>query len=114
MSLGYFPKVIYKKTNVGGYFSIEEGNEKYEFQVGDTLIVAIKKNFDDDRYIISKTIVVNKAETSVLISFSAEETADLPKDEHAIFEIKLISSDGQIKEPVYQEKIYLGGVVIDE
>ena len=115
MGLGFFPRVIYKGSIAGGTFSIVSGNEKYIFSVGDILIAAIKKNFDEDEYIVEKRIVIDEQCTDVPIKFTAEDTSDLPQnDEDGVFEVKLISQDGQINEPVYQEKIRMGGVVINE
>lgn len=114
MSISNFPKVLYKGDSVNTYFYIQEGNGKYTFKVGDIVILAIKKNFEDEDYVLSKKIVINLEGTDLAIKLTPEETENIPIEEHAILEIKLICEDTKTVKTVYQDKIYLRGVVINE
>lgn len=114
MSVSNFPKILYKGDSVNTYFYIQEGSGKYNFKVGDVVILGIKKKLEDDEYVLHKKFIINAEGTDLAIKLTSEETKNIPIEEHAILEIKLICEDTKIIKTVYQDRIYLKGVVINE
>lgn len=116
MSIGCFPKVLYKGDSVSIYFYIEEEQTgaHYNFKIGDKVTLGIKQFVEDEDYIIKKEFVITYEGTELQLRLSPEETQNILEDKYAILEVELTTDNGNIVKTVYQDKIYLKGVVIDE
>lgn len=119
MAIKPFPKELYRGNSVCTAFSTDievDGIEQsYIFKVGDVLEIGIKKKVkDDDNYILHKIFRVTEETDAVQIYLSPEDTKDIPEEQNAILEFKLIYNNGASAKTVYQKKIKLKGVVMDE
>jgi len=117
MAIKEFPKALYKGNSVYTSFGItnKATGEDYEFQVGDIVRVGIKQTLDDDTYLLYKEFTIIEAGTIMPIIFTPEETdAITVTEDKGILEIELVYNEGQSITTVYQEKIRLEGVVINE
>ena len=117
MTIKGFPKALYKGTSVSKEFKIiDKADEStYEFQVGDIVEVGIKTSTTtEENYILYKKLTVTTPGTIVNLIISPEDTENLPENETAILEMKLTYNGGASKKIVYQDKIELKGVVMDE
>lgn len=108
-----FPQAIYKGNSVDIELAIKNGDEDYEFQIGDIVQVGIKRYIGDNEYIIQKEHTISQVETTTQIHLTPEETANIPVCT-AILEVSLKYNDEADYKTVYQENIELKGVVLDE
>lgn len=109
-----FPQAIYKGNSVDIELTIQNGDDNYEFQVGDVVQIGVKRYIGDTEYIITKTKEITQVGTTTQMHISPEETASIPTGIIAILEVKLEYNDGTDSRTVYQENIELKGVVNDE
>lgn len=112
----HFPKALYKGDSINEPFQIKdkEGN-LYEFQVGDVVRVGIKKELTDTEYQIYKDFTITETGNTIMVNFTPEETDALTvTEDKAYLEVRLLYNGGASYATVYQEKIRLEGVVIDE
>jgi hypothetical protein len=119
MAIKPFPKELYRGNSVCTTFSTsieeDEVEQSYIFKVGDVLELGIKEKVkDDENYILHKKFRVTEETDALQIYLSPEETKDIPEELNAILEFKLIYNNGASVKTVYQKKIKLKGVVIDE
>lgn len=108
-----FPQAIYKGNSVDIELTIQNGDEDYEFQIGDIVQVGIKRYIGATEYILLKEHIISQVETTTQIHLSPAETADIPICT-AILELSLKYNDESDYKTVYQENIELKGVVLDE
>lgn len=112
-----FPKALYKGDSIATVFKLKDRKTKddYTFQVGDILQVGIKASLEDTEYQIHKDFTITDSGTEVMVYFTPEETNQLTvTEEAAILEARLIYNNGASRSTLYQEKIRLEGVVVDE
>ena len=117
MSIKSFPKALYKGDSINEPFQIKDKKtgELYEFQVGDVVRVGIKKDLTDEEYQIYKDFTITEPGNTIMINFTPEETDALTiTEDKAYLEVRLLYNGGASYATVYQEKISLEGVVIDE
>lgn len=108
---------LFKGNTFNAVFSIsdKETNKQYTFKIGDLVRVGIKYSVFDEDYIIYKEFKIENECTSINIEFTHEEMEYLPLNSaEAIFEVELVYNHGQKIKTVYQEKVILKGVVINE
>ena len=112
-----FPKALYKGDSINEPFQIKDRTigELYEFQVGDVVRVGIKQNIGDEDYQIYKDFTITDEGDTIMINFTPEEVDKLTATEtKGWLEVRLLYNGGASYSTVYQEKINLEGVVIDE
>lgn len=112
-----FPKALYKGDSVSIIFNLidRKTGEKHTFQVGDIIQVGIKQTLEDTNYQIIKELTITSAGTDVNIYISPQESNDITVTESsAILEVRYIYNGGASRSTVYQDKIRLEGVVVDE
>lgn len=118
MAIKEFPKSLYKGNSVNCVLTIKDtdnGNADYEFQVGDKVRVGIKQSLDDSEYQVYKEFTVTEPGYEMALQLTPEETDKLTVTEvDGILEIELVYNDGASIKTVYQEKIKLEGVVVNE
>lgn len=86
----------------------------YTVQDGDKAQVGIKNNTLDEEYLIKKEITPPVSETYMNVRLSPEETATLPEDADAVFEIMYKYNSEQDQFPIVQFPIKIKGVVNDD
>lgn len=109
-----FPQAIYKGNSVDIELTIQNGDEDYEFQVGDIVQIGVKYFIGASDYILKKEKEITQVDTETQIHISPEETNSIPTGITAILEVKLQYNGGDDCKTVYQENIELKGVVNDE
>lgn len=116
MALQEFPKALYKGNSVNSNFSIQDSvtGEDYVFQVGDKVRLGIKQSLEDTEYLVYKEFEITEPGTNLALILTPEETNGIITEEKGILEIELEYNGGQSIKTVYQDKIKLEGVVIDE
>lgn len=117
MAIKEFPKALYKGDSIATVFKLKDSKTKeaYTFQVGDILQIGIKASLEDTSYQIHKEFMITEPGTEVMVYFTPEETNKLTAtEEAAILEARLIYNGGASRSTLYQEKIRLEGVVVDE
>ena len=115
MAIKSFPKELYKGNSVCTTFSTNINGEDYIFKIGDILEVGIKRKVnDDEQYILYKKFIISEETKEAQIYLSPTDTKNIPEEENGILEFKLTYNDGASIKTVYQKKIKLKGVVIDE
>lgn len=117
MGIKMFPKALYKGDSINKPFQIKDKTtgELYEFQVGDVLRVGIKQNIGDEEYQLYKDFTITEVGNTVMINFTPEEVNGLTvTEDKGYLEVRLLYNGGASYATVYQEKINLEGVVIDE
>ena len=117
MSLKSFPKALYKGDSVSIAFSIKNKRtgEKYQFQVGDKVQLGVKQSLEDENFQIIKEFTITSVGTEMMIYLTPEESDAITiTEDKGILEVRLIYNGGASRATVYQEKIRLEGVVIDE
>jgi hypothetical protein len=117
MAVKVFPKALYKGDSISIVFSLKdrETKEKHEFEEGDKLQIGIKATLEDTDYQAYKEFTITEPGTDINIYFTPEETDKLTElEQKGILEVRYIYNNGASRATVYQEKISLEGVVIDE
>ena len=112
-----FPKALFKGDSVSIVFNLKdrETKEKHTFQVGDIIQIGIKGSLEDTDYQVHKDFTVLEEGTDLNVYFTPEETDAMTQlEQKAILEVRYIYNNGVSRATVYQEKINLEGVVIDE
>lgn len=112
-----FPKALYKGDSIRIVFCLKDKatKEKHTFQVGDVVQVGIKGSLDDTEYQLRKDFTITEEGTDINMYFTPEETNKLTiTEEKAFLEARYIYNGGASRATVYQDKIKLEGVVIDE
>lgn len=112
-----FPKALYKGDSISIVFYLKnrQTGEKHTFKIGDIVQIGIKGEIGDTEYQIRKNFTITEEGTDINIYFSPEETNLLTiTEEKAWLEVRYIYNDGASRATVYQNKINLEGVVIDE
>ena len=116
MALKEFPKSLYKGNSINCVLTIKDSdNIDYEFQVGDIVRVGIKQTLEDTDYQVYKEFTVTEPGTELALQLTPEETDKLTVTEvDGILEIELVYNGGASIKTVYQDKIKLEGVVVNE
>lgn len=110
-----FPKALYKGNSVNKTFSVEESDgTTHEFEVGDKVRLGIKLNLDETDYVVYKEFTITAPGTEMALILTPEETENIPTEVEAILEIEYVYNNGASIKTVYQDKINLEGVVINE
>lgn len=112
-----FPKALYKGDSISIVFSLKERDtkEKHTFEIGDIIQIGIKGSLEDEDYQVHKDFTITEPGTDINIYFSPEETDAMTQlEQKAILEVRYIYNNGASRATVYQGKINLEGVVINE
>ena len=91
--------------------TLEDGTV-YEFQQGDILKVGVKDRLSSSIYVLYKKIEIQEATEEIRVYFPAAEMEDVSEGDK-ILEVELTDTSGNVS-TLYQEKIKVKGVVINE